>query len=158
MLRHCPAHQGFRHSPKAIGLIWNIFQLGGCSFGPKELPPQGFLGCCWRWWRGINLWLSGAVTSQGRLQAGFSHWLLIMYGWANLGVSAHGQIAHFFQRKQHVRFYRTSILEMYCPLSLLGSFKSSSPFLKEWTQRDSWFKCNHCSLKYLLDLCCPIEI
>lgn len=43
-----------------------------------------------------------AAWNSGLLQAMSSRWLLRLE-WANLRVSAHEQMAHFFQRKQHTR-------------------------------------------------------
>lgn len=111
-LRH---HSGFRHLWKLWGWYEVIFQVAGHGSGPKESPLQGFMVCCCRC---CGKSISGclrAVTSWGCLQLSLVTGCWCMGG-PTAGFLHMGKKLIFFPN--HVRFYRTSILDIYCPLSL----------------------------------------
>ena len=120
MLRH---HSGFRHLCETMRLIWSDISSCRSWLWTKRISTAGLHGVLLQMlWGNISLavW---AVTSWGCLQLS-----LVTGCWCTGGPAA--GFLHMGKKlifsPNHVRFYRTSILDIYCPLSLLGSFTGTS--------------------------------
>lgn len=88
MLR-CIQSLGVRQSQEAFKATWGDIPSWRSRCWTPGITTAGLTLCCCSEGE-LELWLAGAVTSQGHRQARSSHWLL-RYEWGNLRVSAHEQ-------------------------------------------------------------------
>lgn len=128
MLRCHPATRGLDSRLKPLSQCEVVFQVGGHDVGPKTSPPKGSMVLL-QVMEGICLWLAGAGTSRGHLQARPRHWLL-RFGWANLRVSAHEQKVHFKNKAAYEVLQNKYFGHLWPFITLRQEFQISFSILK----------------------------
>lgn len=141
---------------KSSGQYEVIFHLGGHLIGPKGSALWSLITCFCRRSGGVS-GLSGAASSQGSCKWGSGYWLVTGCGWANLRVSAWGNGSFLSKKAVRGALYNKYFGNLW-PFLTVRYFKLVFHSQKNEPRGNFWFKCNHWSLEYFLEQCCPIEI